>query len=269
MFLVAVTRWGSDIGPQLPALAEQLGVFAYDLRMRLAGPLPVIVARFAEGPAASSLMATLRGWGHGAVGCDLDKVPSAASMHQPRRFEFTDDLLRTRDRAQVEAEVRAAEVYALIHALVLTDHQQTQERTTKKFSASRAVLTGGMAVTKKTSSTARMTESESEERIYVFRRDFTGPMIFCQRELDYAGLGDAKGHSSHESFAALTRRLREFCPAARYDDQLRSSRRKASFEGVSVSTGAKGKMTTATSSNASAVDLAAYLILVGLARGQL
>jgi len=269
MYIVAITRWGPGFAEQLPELAKHLGVFPYDLRMRLNGPLPVIVARCEEGAEASALMNTLREWGHGAVGCDLAKVPASAAMHQVRDFEFAGTSLRGEDIMHTTAEVRADEVYALIHALVLSEHQQIQERTSKKFSATRAVLTGGMAMTRKSTTRARMTESSAEERIYLIRRSFAAPMLFAQHQLRYTGLGEAMGHSSHESFAALVAALRAFCPEAYYDEQLRLTRRKGTLEGVSVTKGGKTKTSSTTSSNASSVDLAAYLILVAHARNQL
>ena len=273
MFIVAITRWGPGLDQQLPELAKELDVFSYDLRMRLNGPLPVILARFAEAEQASAMMAKLRAWGHGSIGCDLAKVPASADMHHPRAFEFDGELLRTEDELHVHAEVRADEVYALIHAMVLSDHQQIKETSTKKFSASRAVLSGGMAMTRTSKTTTHTTDSTSEERIYLFRRDFSAPMVFAQHQLRYTGLGAAMGHSSHESFAALCTALRAFCPGATYNDLLRVTRRKGSVEGMSMAQGTAGKGKTntmsTTSSNASAVDLAVYLILVALARGQL
>ena len=269
MYLVAITRWGPGFAEQLPELAERLGVFPYDLRMRLNGPLPVIVARVTEAAEASALMATLREWGHGAVGCDLAKVPASATMHRVREFDFAGSTLVCDDPMGVRAEVDANEVYALIHALVLSDHQQVEERTSKKFSATRAVLTGGMAMTRKSTTRSRVTDSSAEERIYLIRKSFQAPMIFAQHQLRYTGLGAAMGHSSHESFAALVAMLRAFSPAAYYDEQLRLTRRKATLEGVSVAKGGKTKTSSTMSSNASGVDLAAYLILVAHARGQL
>ena len=247
MFIVAVTRWGPGLDEQLPALAQELGVFPYDLRMRLAGPLPVVVARVADSEAASKLMHALRARGHGAVGCDADKVPAAAAMHQPREFAFAGDQLTTEGDGQ-RASVGADEVYALIHAMVLGEHQITKEQTGKKFSASRAVLTGGMVMTTKTKTTTRITESTAEARVMVIRRSFAAPVLFRQHQLRYGGLGEAMGHSSHESFAALVDRLRGFCPGAIYDDQLLRSRCK---------------------DDGGEFDLAAYLILIGHARGQI
>lgn len=272
MFFVAITRWGPGFDQQLPELAKMLDLFPYDLRSRIAGPLPAIVARVPEREFASTLMTKLRGWGHGVVGCDASTVPSAASMHRPREFTFEGELLRTEDRDHQVAEVHASEVYALIHAMILSEQQTTNERTTKDFNATRAVLTGGMIMTRKNTTTTRSTESESEERIYLFRQRDGGwaePMLFCQHQLRYSGLGAAMGHSSHQSFATLTQQLRSFCPGAYYDDQLRSSRRKSSFDMATTAKSGDTKSSSVTSSNASGVDLAAYLIVMAHARGQL
>ncbi|PRQ04067.1 hypothetical protein ENSA5_11150 [Enhygromyxa salina] len=267
MFIVAITRWGPGFAAQLPELAKILDLFPYDLRMRLSGPLPVVVARMPEREAASSLMAKLREWGHGAVGCSASTVPGADAMHQPREFEFDGEVLRTQGVGRERAELRAGEVYALFHAMVLADHQTTEQKTVKKLSVSQTLLAGGVPMTAKKSSTVRATESESEERIYLIRHGWADPMVFCQHHLRYTGLGEAMGHSSHESFAALCARLRSFCPGAYYDDRLRTSRRKSSTSTSGGEAGSKSR--TVTTSNASGVDLAVHLLLVAHARGQL
>ncbi len=274
VLIVAITRWGPGLDAQLPELAAYLGMFPYDLRMRLSGPLPVVIARLHEREAALALQAKLRGWGHGVVGCDAANVFAAETMHQPRDFRFEGERLLTEGFGSARAEVHAPEVYGFIHAMVVADHQRTQERTNKQFSATRAVLSGGLVMSRKATATSHVTESESEERIYlirVIRGSFSDPILFCQHQLRYQGLGADMGHSSHESFAALTRRLRAFAPNAFYDDQLRVTRRKATFEGATQeqSSGGKVKTSTVTSSNASGIDLAAYLLLVAHARGQL
>ncbi|MFV8753145.1 hypothetical protein ACNOYE_21560 [Nannocystaceae bacterium ST9] len=269
MFIVAVTRWGPGLDEQLPALAEQLGLFPYDLRMRLAGPLPVIVARVAEREAASALMAKLREWGHGSVGCEASKVIAGDAMLQVREFRFEDERLIVEGQGQVHGEVAAAEVLMLVHAMAVSEQHHTQETSKQQFSAARAVLSGGLVMSRTTTTVSHANDSDSEERIYLFRRSFADPLLFRQHQLRYAGLGAAMSRSSHDNFAELTRRLRAFAPEARYDDRLRTSRRKLDFEAASHDQAGKTKTSTLTSSNASGLDLAAHLLLVGLARGQL
>ncbi|KIG15109.1 hypothetical protein DB30_06017 [Enhygromyxa salina] len=272
MFIVAITRWGAGFDQQLAELARMLDMFPYDLRARVAGPLPVIVARIPERERAKALMDTLREWGHGVVGCDARTVPGAADMHQPREFSFEGEALHTEDHAHQRATSHLSEAYALVHAMVLADHQSTKEQTRKSFSAARAVLTGGMVMTRKSTTTTHSTTSESEERIYLFRRSGSrlgDPILFCQHQLRYTGLGAAMGHSSHESFAALTTQLRAWAPRAYYDDQLRQTRRKTTFEAATTASSKGTAVSSVTSSNASGVDLAAYLIVMAHSRGQL
>ena len=269
MFIVAVTRWGPGLDQQLPELAAQLGMFPYDLRARLAGPLPVIVARVHEREAASTLMNTLRGWGHGAVGCEDDKVVSSEAMLQVRDFRIEADRLEVEGVGQLRGEVEAAQVYMLIHAMAVSEQHHVKETSSKQFNAARALLSGGMVMSKTTTTTSHAHDSDSEERLYLFRRSFSEPLLFCQHQLRYTGLGPAMRRSSHDNFAALTLALRTFAPDAVYDDRLRTTRRKLGFEAATHEQAGKSKTSSVSHSNASGLDLAAHLLLVGLARGQL
>lgn len=264
MFIVAVTRWGPGLDAQLPELAADLGLFAYDLRIRLNGPIPVIVARMHEREAASALMAKLRGWGHGVVGCEDSKVVAGEAMLQVREFRFEGSRL-----VAESGEVESDEVLMLIHAMAVAEQQHVQETSKQQFSAARAVLSGGLVMSRTATSVSHTRDASSEERIYLFRRSYAEPMLFCQHQLHYTGLGEAMSRSSHDNFAELTRRLRAFAPSACYDDRLRTSRRKATFELATSDRAGATKTSTVSHSNASGLDLAAHLLLIAHARGQL
>lgn len=264
MFIVAVTRWGPGLDTQLPELAADLGLFPYDLRIRLNGPLPVIVARLHEREAASALMAKLRGWGHGVVGCEDSKVLAADTMLQVREFRIDGSRL-----VVDKDELDSADVLMLVHAMGVSEQQHTQETSKQQFSAARAVISGGWVTTRTVTSYSHTHGAGSEERIYLFRRSYADPMLFCQHQLQYGGLGEAMSRSSHDNFAELTRQLRAFAPSACYDDRLRTTRRKSTFELASWDQAGASKTSTVSQSNASGLDLAAHLLLIGHARGQL
>lgn len=268
VYVVAVTRWGEGLQQQLPELAAMLGLFPYDLRMRLNGPLPAIVARIPEQAKASTLMAKLREWGHGAVGCDLDTVPTTDRMHAPRHFQFAGEYLHTRGAGNDAETILRDEVLGLIHAITLTDVRTTQSRTSKTFSPTRALVTGGLSMRKEQTKTSFVNESDGEQRLYLVRRSLD-TMVFCQHNLRYAGLGDAKGHSSLASFGALVERLRRFAPNAFYDTQLFETRRRSSFVGVTKAKSGKQEREAVERSNVGEVDLAARLLLIAHLRGQL
>jgi hypothetical protein len=269
VFIVAVTRWGPGLDKQLPELATDLGLFPYDLRIRLNGPLPAIVARMSEREAASALLAKLRAWGHGAVGCEDSQVVAGEAMLQVREFRFEGEWLEVDIGGQEGVAVAPGEVVMFIHAMAVSEQRQTQETSSQKFSAARAVLTGGLVMSRTVSSVNHQNDAGFEERIYLFRRSLADSMLFCQHQLHYAGLGEAMSRSSHDNFAELTRRLRAFAPSVPYDDRLRTTRRKPSFETASSDHAGATKTSTVTQSNASGLDLAAHLLLVAHARGQL
>ena len=74
MYVVAITRWAQPLEQEAVVLAPLLGMAAYDLKLRLAGPLPAVFARAPELARARELLAALRARGHGAVACDLARV---------------------------------------------------------------------------------------------------------------------------------------------------------------------------------------------------
>jgi hypothetical protein len=272
VFIVAVTRWGPPgrlLDAHLPELAADLGLFPYDLRIRLNGPIPVVVARMPEREAASALMAKLRSWGHGVVGCEDTRLIAGAAMLQPREFRFAGERLELEVGAPEWAVVEPGEATMLIHAMAVSEQQQTQETSKPQFSAARTVLTGGLVTSRTVSSISHQNQTDFEERIYLFRRSLPDSVLFCQHQLNYGGLGEAMSRSSHDNFVELTRRLRAFAASARYDDCLRANRRKSSFEMASSNQAGATKTSTVMQSNVSGLDLAAHLLLLAHARGQL
>ena len=55
MYVVAITRWGAGLEEELQPLAELLGLTAYDARLRLRGPLPVILVHTSDAQEAKRL----------------------------------------------------------------------------------------------------------------------------------------------------------------------------------------------------------------------
>lgn len=269
MYIVAVTRWGPGRDAQLAELAADLGVFPYDLRMRLNGPIPVIVARMRERETAAALMNKLRGWGHGAVACEDQQVVAAEAMFQVREFRFEGERLEIESVGHQPAVIESREVLMLIHAMWKVEERQTQETTKTQFSAARAVISGGLVTSITTTTLTHSSDAASEERIYLFRKTFSDPLMFAQHQLHFGGLKEAKSRSSHDNFAELTRQLRAFAPTACYDDRLRTSRRKSTLDAATTTQSGGNTTSTVVYSNASGLDVAAHLLLIAHARGQL
>ena len=273
MFVVAVTRWGAPLERELPALAALLSSNPYDARLRLGGPLPVIFSYSHDLGVARALRQSLRERGHGAVACDMERRPTAATLVTPHGFSLTESGLLFTGPGELVTPVATADVMAMVQALQVVAESGVTETSKKKFSLGRAVISGGLSTKKKTSAISREVSEETEQVLYVFMRDRRPPILLRQNHLRYAGLGDLMSATRFKSFGILLDLLSERCPTAHFDTRLLLSRRKASTLAVSKSRekdrGAQTSKSAVIQSNADATDLAAHLIVVALAQGQL
>jgi hypothetical protein len=263
--LVAITRWGTPFEQELAPLAALLRIAPYDLRLRLAGPIPVVIAGQLDAESATRLTETLRGRGHGAVACDLDRLVASESMDSPRDFSLEGATLRTRDPGQGERSLACAGLEAMLRAALVQDLEATTATTTKKFSAGRALATGGLVRSKKVSKESRSFSSEREELLYVFPAPPQKPLLLRELRLHYLGLGPVLAPTTSENFQSLVVILRQRAPQAFYDERLALHPRKRSTLTVTGSLGDK----LAAVSNQAENDLAAHLLLEAHRQDQL
>jgi len=256
MFVIAVTRWAIPVEEELPELAQLLGGNAYDLRLRLMGPLPVIVQRVEDEPAARALLASLRKRGHGAVACDLDKVMPADKMLSPREFSIDAEALEV--PGVQDGRVPYDSILAMLPAIRLTSDSSTSTVTKRKLSLGRALMTGGLKPTRKKSKISHTQTDEREQVLYLYRKARARPLLLCELRLRYANLEEFMCASTAENFTALVTLLRKRAPGAIFDDRLAAQLRKTDSIDVSGTT----QQRTITKSNASSIDLAAHLVLI-------
>lgn len=274
MFLVALTRWGppgsagrspgaEQLASEVGALAPLLGVGAYELRLALSAPTPVVLLQTQDAERARALLAFLRGRGHGAVACDRASVRSADDMLQPKSFALEPGALVLESPGSAPFRLGHADVLALILATHVRDEESTREHREKKLSLGRAALTGGLVRSKTTSVTERSSTQESERVLYVLSRGGSGHVLFRETRLHYTGLGSRMGKSTTESFTTLVGVLRQELPGAAFDDRLLKQR-----AGGSLQLSRTSSSSTVTTSNAREVDVAVHLLAVAFLQGQ-
>jgi len=265
MYVVAITRWARPVEQELAALAPLLGLAAYDLKLRLTGPLPVVFQRVTEVERAREVLAALRLRGHGAVACDLAYVPSSEEMPSPRSYQLRADALVALHPAWGERSMAYGDLLALIRAKAAKVEQSSSTTKQKKLSLGRAALTGGLVMRKSTTTHDRAEVEEREQVLYLIRNTGRDPMILREQQLRHQGLGEQVKPTSLENFVTLLAVLRQRAPQALYDDRLVTHRRKASMIAVAGTAASQ----VISSSNASENDLAAHLIAVAHLKGQL
>ncbi|MEB2310862.1 MAG: hypothetical protein OZ921_02340 [Sorangiineae bacterium] len=267
MYVVALTRWAEGPRePELAALAPLLGRNAYDARLVLAGPLPLVIARTDDRDRATDALARLRARGHGAVACDETAVVSSSAMFAPRDFSFdaaprAPPVLVVSAPARGERRLRAERALALVCATHDGDAEQTIETRTRKLSLGRAALTGGLSFSKAVVNREHRESSERERVLYLFHHDGAEPIFFCESRLRYGGLGARVAPTTIENFRRLLEALRAWAPGTLYSEHLLAARRRAEIS--SLSAGAVAR------SNAGETDLAAHLVALAHRSGQL
>ncbi|MBW1806565.1 MAG: hypothetical protein JRJ19_06555 [Deltaproteobacteria bacterium] len=255
MFIVAVTRWARPFDQELATLAPILNIGQYDLRLRLAGPLPVVVAQRLEEDFAKKILAVLVERGHGALACDASQVSGSEEMFTPRIFAFESMSFVILDKEQ--RQVPFADILALIQATCSISDTKASTSKKKKFSLTRTAMTGGLVRSKKVSKESRVESVERQQVLYVFQRTGQNPIFLSESRLQYSGLGDKMKAASPENFSSLVTLLREQAPAAFYDDRL--ARQPRASGQIRVSGSAKDRKIV--QSNASENDLAVHLIV--------
>ena len=265
MLVVAITRWERPFDQEAAALAPLLGLGVYDAKLRLGGPTPVVFARVEDADRARSLLEALRQRGHGAVACDLARVPSSETLLSPRNYELGAGSFVTLDPAHGRQELPYAEILALIRASQLTSQQLSTVTTEKKLALGRAALSGGLVRHKVTTTSSTSHSEEREQVLYVVRKSGRDALLLCERQLRHEGLGAQRQATSLANFTTLVETLRGLAPDALYDERLLERRRKSAA--VSMSGGAKDRLVSR--SNASENDLAAHLLAVAHLTGQL
>lgn len=259
VFVVALAELHGTVEAEAAALAADLGMTAYEARLLLVAGMPAVVKTTDDRAVALDRLAALRARGHGAIACDLSAVVPSSAMTRIQRFEIDDGAITLRDHP--DGRLPFDDVLVLI-AAVHREHTDTTTTTREtKFSMQRALLTGGVAMTKTVSKEARSTVDEREGVLYVFRRSGPPPWILHERSTAWTGL-PVLAPTASENFRATMALLRERAPGAAFDDRL-VTRRAPERTALSGASGGA----TVRSSNEAGVDLLAHLIALWTARG--
>jgi hypothetical protein len=113
------------------------------------------------------------------------------------------------------------------------ERKRTETTERRQLSLGRAVLTGGLMVTK----TVKTSKSEVQIDVAGFLHLYPAagpPLVFRQGDLNFAGLGKELQPSVAANFTRLVAVLRELCPKARYDERLATPPGQARLLGPSL-----------------------------------
>jgi hypothetical protein len=226
MYLVASIRPASDLEGAVAALVASTAMTKAEARMRLAPEPPALLARVPPED-ATRVVTELGRAGLPALALDED-VPSDAERFQVRSFAFEAASGEFTSRTGETLGVPWDDVRLVLRGVrtsrTTTEHTETRQ----KLAPGRAVLTGGLVFTKKTTSTVRNVQEDSEQ--FLLLHTDAVRLFLGEQALEFSGLGPLLQPARTANVGVLQQELRRRTPRAFHDDRLlRLGRRTLPF----------------------------------------
>lgn len=219
MHVVVILGWREETVELVQALAAVLGIMPYEMRQRLIGGGPAVVANFADQQSAGAMATKLNQGGVATLVVDADAVRGKTGQLFVRRFEFKERSLLIEASDGQSADIAYDDIDLFLPGTRIAGQSETKTVTERKFSLGRTILSGGIPLTKTIERQEEVSTETRENILYLYAGERPA-IIFTQGGLTYDGLGSAMQLSRELNFAYLKSELRRLCPAADHDDRL-------------------------------------------------
>jgi hypothetical protein len=227
MHLVATVQPVPALEQAVASLIETAGMTAAEARMRLAPEPPALLARLPPDRAAA-MVAALGRVGAKALALDED-VPSDAERFQVRSFVFDEAGARFTARSGETLQLGWEAVRLVLRGVRAERMTTAHTESTRQFSLGRTVLTGGLVMTKKTTSTVHG-HGESSEQFVLVHGEAGERVLLAEGTLEFSGLGPLLQPSRTANVGVIAGELKRHATRAFHDDRLvRLGRRALPF----------------------------------------
>ncbi len=202
----------------LSQAAHLAGMPLPDVSRALTGTLPRVLVRATED--APRLIQALEGAGFVAFGGDPSAIPTDKERVVARDLELSSDAIIAIDGQGRRCACPVAAVAALIRGVRRVETTEVSTSTQRKLALGKALVTGGLSVTKKVTTTTERTTEEKEALLLIQRNDGQPAIVLHERRLNYRCLGAGIQPSTFGNFTALLARLRSLAQAAALDERI-------------------------------------------------
>lgn len=232
MHVVAIHSINKDDETLAGALAMVLKVTLYEAftRLRAPGNGPFIVAVLADRERAEQIVQELHSAGFKAVGLTAGEIDTAAFAWIVRRFSLREREIHVETEKGGPLDISFQDINLVLCGMRISHTTATETVKERSVNLGRAVLSGGMMISKTTKTTRDVTTDVRERFLSLYAGDAPA-IIFYENALDYNSLGSARKPSRSENFTYLVAELRRYCPGARYDERLMNRAAQASLLG--------------------------------------
>jgi hypothetical protein len=212
--LVAIARIPEGTEARAQA-AKAAGLPLADLNRRLAGILPRVLF---PGGAEPAVIEALDALGFGLLILDPAVVAADDERLLARKVEFAGGaLLATDGKGQVH-RCTPADIALLQRGTRTATSSETVTTSERKLNMGRALLSGGLLLTKKVEKTSVKT-TETAEPFLLIQRTADPDIIVYERRIDYRALGAEMQPASRGNLEVVWRKLQAMAPD-RVDDRV-------------------------------------------------
>ncbi|MDD5285887.1 MAG: hypothetical protein PHD54_08505 [Desulfuromonadaceae bacterium] len=219
MHVVVIHGWKEETTGLIQALAAAAGITLYEMRQRMIGGGPAVVANFADRQPALAMAARLDQCGVATLIVDSGELCCNAGRFVVRRFEMKELELYIEANDGQSAGIPYDEIDLLLPGIRILGETETKTVTERKFDLGRTILSGGIPLTRKVEHQEELNR-EIRDNVLCLYADERPPVFFSQSSVLFEGLGAAMKLSRELNFAYLKSELRRLCRTAIYDDRL-------------------------------------------------
>ena len=235
MHIVAIHDLNENKESLAKVLAACLGVTMYEAaaRLRLPGSGPLTVAVFAEEERAAGLLEKLQAAGFKTSILTAGEIETEGRALIVRRFSLGESGLDITTEKGDGSSVPFQEIDLILRGTAIARSITTETVKNRSVSPGRAVLSGGLLITKTDKNVREVTTEERQGFVNLYAGG-RSTLVFRENTLMYDSLGPARKPSRAANFIYLIAELRRRCPDALYDERLLSRAGQAALLGPSL-----------------------------------
>jgi len=236
MHIVAIYNLPDHKDELAEAFAAALGTTVYEARSRLRvqGNGPLVVASCQDREAAERIAASLTSGGFDAILLDQDEIEAGSAQFIVRKFRLDDEMLYVESGEGLNLTVDYRSIDLLLHGTSIAVKTESETLKKRKFSLGRAVLSGGLVMSR-TNKITREIKNEEREGFFNLYSGSLPALVFRESYLMYDSPGFALKPTRVANFAYLIDELRQRQPDAAFDDRLLRRAEQASLLGPLLS----------------------------------
>jgi hypothetical protein len=221
MNVVAIHGIKNDTQETAVRLAALMGVTVYEAlaRLRAPGDGPKVVAVFAEHEKAAQLAGRLRSGGFNSAVLTAVEIEAESRHRIVKKFTLGERDLGLETAGGGSLIIAYGDVELILRGTQIGHTTEIQTSKERSLSLGRAVITGGMMISK-TKKTVREVNTQQREGFFSLYARGAPSLVFRETALFYETLGPALKLSGAANFLFLLNELRRRCPGARYDERL-------------------------------------------------